>query len=203
MWRTKHRAAQDWINPTQIASFTLYIHRLPHIRSLCPDVRHSDKAHAAPCMQLPWILFGKVLKINSRLGTLNQRVIQMSQWCPSAASAMFSFLFSLLDSFKSQESYMLCAHVKAHSIVCKSIYTFFSPRQTYSVFWKQLEERTKIRKRLRSIEMLLNKLRIFMTTGCGGLRVTFAIKTATSAELWLVPASTQKTSRPRWRLLNK
>lgn len=105
-----------------------------HIRSLCLNVRHSAKTHTAQYMQLPWILFCKVLKINSSLGTLNQRVVQMSQWCPSVASAMFSFLFSLLDSFKSQESFMLCAHVKARLIVCNGIYTFFSPWQTYSVF---------------------------------------------------------------------
>lgn len=167
-------------------SFTLYIHWLPlkpvnssynmlnFMNVWCKKlIRHISDLHASMpiIVQLPWILFCKVLKINSRLGTLNQRVIQMSQWCPTVASAMFSFLFSLLYSFKSQESFMLCAHVKARLIVCKSIYTFFSPWQTYSV---QIEERIKNEKKAH-LKVIKNvaQYNSFYGHGLCGLMSTF------------------------------
>lgn len=84
--------------------------------------RHISKLHGmsviqpkhSTYLQLLWILLCKLVKINSRLGTLNQEDVQIAQWCPTVASAMFSFLFSLLDSFKSQEGSPLCVRVNAH-----------------------------------------------------------------------------------------
>lgn len=84
-------------------------------------------------LQLVWITLCKLAKINSRAGTLNQEVIQITRWCPTVANAMFSFLFSLLDSFKSQEGFTLCARENAWKLVCESSYTFFSPRWTLSI----------------------------------------------------------------------
>lgn len=84
--------------------------------------RSQNTAHICNCFGSRYVNWRRLI---AGQGTLNQVVVQIAQWCPTVASAVFSFPFSLLDSFKSQEGFMLYVRVNARKLVCESIHTFF------------------------------------------------------------------------------
>lgn len=72
-------------------------------------------------VQLVLSLLCKLVKINRWAETLNQEIIPTSSHCINAS------LFSLADSFKPHESFMLFMHVNTCTLVCERNSLFFSP----------------------------------------------------------------------------
>jgi len=144
-------------------------------------------------LQLVWIELCKLVKINSRLGTLNQEVIQIAQWCPTT----FYFLFSLLESFKSLEALSVKAFTHSslpdrHSLFCQNM----QGEDYYLSGFLQVAG---------LILMPLINFQGWYFLWVWVVRVygrLFALNSA-SLEAWPVPANMQKTSGPWWHLLNK